>query len=148
MLYQDSYFLVSVKLDFCQRQTQCIDDEDKFQSITDTDNEFIESQTPRKKLQSTGNLPVSLKAFMKTLKSNISEAYKVQVNCLKDSGSDSYDKNDMKEKLNDLVRFHEAMQEKLKIASYSEKIQIITLVPDKWSRMYFSEYFNVFEYLV
>ena len=148
MLYQDSYFLVSVKLDFCQRQTHCIDDEDKFQSITDTDNEFIECQTPRKKLQSTGNSPVSLKAFMKTLKSNISEAYKVQVNCLKDSGSDSYDKNDMKEKLNDLVRFHEAMQEKLKIASYSEKIQILTLVPDKWSRMYFSEYFNVFEYLV
>ena len=88
---------------------------------------------------------------MKTLKSNISEAYKVQVNCLKDSGSDSYDKNDMKENLNDLVRLHEngnAMQEKLKIASYSEKIQILTLVPDKWSRMYFSEYFNVFEYLV
>ena len=94
------------------------------------------------------NWRISLKAFMKTLKSNISEACKVQVNCLKDSGSDSYDKNDMKEKLNDLVRFHEAMQEKLKIASYSEKIQIITLVPDKWSRMYFSEYFNVFEYLV
>ena len=148
MLYQDSYFLVSVKVVFYQRQTHCIDDEDKFQSITDTDNEFIECQTPRKKLQSTGNSPVSLKAFMKTLKSNISEAYKVQVNCLKDSGSDSYDKNDMKEKLNDLVRFHEAMQEKLKIASYSEKIQILTLVPYKWSRMYFSEYFNVFEYLV
>ena len=33
---------------------------------------------------------------MTTLKSNISEAYKVQVDCLKDSESDSYDKNDMK----------------------------------------------------
>ena len=85
---------------------------------------------------------------MKTLKSNISEAYKVQVDCLKDSESDSYDKNDMKEKLNDLVRFHEAMQEKLKIASYSEKIQILTLLPDNGSQMYFSKYFNVFEYLV
>ena len=63
---------------------------------------------------------------MKTLKSNISEAYKVQVNCLKDSDSDSYDKNDMKEKMNDLVRLHEAMQEKLKTASYSEPIQILT----------------------
>ena len=29
---------------------------------------------------------------MKTLKSNISESYKVQVDCLKDSESDSYDK--------------------------------------------------------
>ena len=76
---------------------------------------------------------------MKTLKSNISEAYKVQVDCLKDSESDSYDKNDMKEKVNDLVRLHKAMQEKLKTASYSEQIQILTLVADKWSRMYCSE---------
>ena len=67
---------------------------------------------------------------MKTLKSNISEAYKVQVDCLKDSEPDSYDKNDMKEKVNDLVRLHEAMQKKLKIASYSEQIQILTLVPE------------------
>ena len=40
------------------------------------------------------------------------------------------------------------MPEKLKTASYSEQIQILNLVPDKWSRMYCSEYFNVFEYLV
>ena len=54
----------------------------------------------------------------------------------------------MKEKADDLVRLHEAMQEKLKTASYSEQIQILTLVPDKWSRMYCSEYFNIFKYLV
>ena len=54
----------------------------------------------------------------------------------------------MKEKVNDLVRLHEVMQEKLKTASYSEQIQILTLVPDKWSRIYWSEYFNFFEYLV
>ena len=143
MLNQDSYSTVSVKLDFCQRQTHCNDDQDKFQSITDTDNEFIECQTPRKKLQSIGISRVSLQAFMKTLKSNISEVHRVQVNCLKDSESDSYDKNDMKEKLNDFVRLQEAMQEKLKIVSYSEQIQILTLVPDKWSRMYCSEYFNI-----
>ena len=40
------------------------------------------------------------------------------------------------------------MQEKLKTASYSEQIQVFTLVLDKWSQMYCSEYFNVFEYLV
>ena len=136
MLYQDNYFVVSVKLNFCQRQTHCIDDQDKFQSVKDTDNEFTECQTPRKKLQSICISPVSLHAFIKTLKSNISEAYKVQVDCLKDSESDSYDKNDMKEKVNGLVRLHEAMQEKLKTASYSEQIQILTLVPDKWSQMY------------
>ena len=54
----------------------------------------------------------------------------------------------MKEKMNDLVRLHKAIQEKIKAASYSEQIQIFTLVPDKWSRMYCLEYFNVFEYLV
>ena len=67
---------------------------------------------------------------------------------MKDSESDSYDKNYMKEKVNDLVRLHEVMQEKLKTASYSEPIQILTFVPDKWSRMYCSEYFNIFDYLV
>ena len=70
---------------------------------------------------------------MKTLKSDISEAYKVQIDCLKDSDPDSYDKNDMKEKVNDLIRLHELMQEKLKTISYSEQIQILTFIPDKWS---------------
>ena len=70
---------------------------------------------------------------MKTLKINVSKACKVQFDCLKDSESDSYDKNDMKEKVNDLVRLHKTMQEKLKRASYPEQIQILTLVPDKRS---------------
>ena len=89
MLYQDNYFVVSVKVSFSWRQTNCIDDQDKVQSVTDTDNEFTECQTPRKKLQSIGISPVSLHAFMKTLKSNISEVYKVKVDCLKVSKSDS-----------------------------------------------------------
>ena len=63
--------------------------------------------------------PVSLHAFMKTLESNISEACKVQVDCLEDSKSDFYDKNDMKQKVNDLVNLYKAMQEKLKTVSYS-----------------------------
>ena len=85
--------------------------------------------TPR--LQSFGISPVSLHAFMKNLKSNISEACKVKVDCLKDSESVSYDKNDIKEKVNNLVRLHEAMQKKLKTVSYSKQIQILTLVHDK-----------------
>ena len=52
MLYQDNYFFVSVKLNFCWRHTHCIDDQD-------TSNEFTDCQTPRKKLQSTGISPVS-----------------------------------------------------------------------------------------
>ena len=48
-------------------KTHCIDDQDKFQFVTDTGNEFTECQTSRKKLQSTGISPVSSHAFMKTL---------------------------------------------------------------------------------
>ena len=40
---------------------------------------------------------------MKTLKRDISEAYKVQVDCLRDSESDSYDKKDMKNKVNQVT---------------------------------------------
>ena len=108
MLYQNNYFAISVKLNFCQRQTHCIGDQDKVQSITHTDNEFTECQTARKKNQSIDISPVSLHGFMKTLTSNIPKAYKVQVDCLKDSESDSYDKSYMKEKVNDLVRLHKA----------------------------------------
>ena len=91
-MHQDNCFVASVKLYFCQRQTHSIDDQDKFQSVTDTENGFTECETQRKQLQSIGISSASLQAFIKTLKSNISEVYKVQLDCLKDSGSDSYDK--------------------------------------------------------
>ena len=113
-MYQDNYFVVSVKINFCQRQTKCIKDQDKFQPVKDTDNEVTECQTPRKKLQSIGISPVSLHAFMKNLKSNISEAQNVQVDCLNNSESDFHDKNEMQKKENVQVRLHEAIQEKWK----------------------------------
>ena len=74
MLRSIDDFVFGVKINFCQIQTKCIDDQDKFQSVKDTDNEFTECQTPRKKLQSIGISPVSLHAFMKTLKSDTSDA--------------------------------------------------------------------------
>ena len=61
------------------------------------------------KHQGKSSNQLAFQAFMKTLKSDISEAYKVQVDCLKDSESDFYDKYDMKEKVNDVVRLHEAI---------------------------------------
>ena len=67
---------------------------------------------------------------------------------MNNSDTDLYDKNDMQKKVNVLVRLHKAMQEKMKTASYSEPIQISTLVPYKCCRMYRSEYFNILEYLV
>ena len=62
---------------------------------------------------------------------------------MKNSESDSYDKNDMQKKVNVFITLHEAMQEKSKRASYSEPTQILTMVPDKWSQMYCSEYINI-----
>ena len=62
-----------------ETETHYIDDQDKVQSVTDTDNEFNESQTPRKKLQSIHISSVSVHAFMNTIKSDISEAYKVKL---------------------------------------------------------------------
>ena len=61
---------------------------------------------------------------MKTLKSNTLDAFKVQVDCLKDSESHPYNKHYMKEKVNDLVRLREAMQQEFKRASYSQQIQM------------------------
>ena len=55
-----------------------------------------------------------LARIYETLKNDISEAQKVQVDGLNNSESDSYDKNDIQEKVNVLVRLQEAMQEKLK----------------------------------
>ena len=74
MLRSIDDFVVSVKINFCQRQAKCIDDQNKSQSVNDTDNEFTECQTPMKKLQSIDISPVSLHTFMKTLENNISEA--------------------------------------------------------------------------
>ena len=50
-------------------------------------------------------------------KGSISVAYKVQVDCLKDSESGSYDENDMKEK----VRLYEAMQKNSKQHRFQKK---------------------------
>ena len=76
------------------------------------------------------------------------KSIKVQFDCMNNSESDSYYKNDMQKKVNVVVKLHEAMQQKIKTASYSKPIQILTLVTDKLSRMYCSEYFKILEYLV
>ena len=54
----------------------------------------------------------------------------------------------MKEEADELVRLYKAKEEKLNAASYSEIIEVLTLVPDKWFQKYCSEYFHAFEYLV
>ena len=111
-----------------QTEINCIDDDDTGLFVTGTDDEITECQTTRKKLQSMAISPVSshavsrhsritnakmkLDKVMNIIKSNIPEAYKVQVDCWEDSEFDSYRKNDMKEKANGLERLHKAMQGK------------------------------------
>ena len=66
------------KAKFSLETDSLFDDQDKVQTVTDTGNEFTEFEKPRKKVQSIGISPASLNAFMKTLKNNILEVYKVK----------------------------------------------------------------------
>ena len=50
---------------------------------------------------------------------------------------------DPKSSAEELYRPHAAMKEKLLIASNTEKLQLLTFVPDCWSWKYCSEYFGV-----
>ena len=59
----------------------------------------------------------------------------MQFDCLEDSESDSYDKNYMKDKPNDLVRLSKQYK-KIQKGSYSEQIQILTLVPVLFRTLY------------
>ena len=160
MLYQDNYFVVSVKINFCQRLRLTV----LMMKIKVNLLQILTMNSVKVKPQgkSSNQLPfhhvpqhsritdakMKLDKVTNTIKSNISEACRVQAECQEDSEAHSYDKNNMNEKVNEFVRLHKAMQEKLKTASYSRQIQIFTLLPDKWSQKYCSEYFNTFEYFL
>ena len=86
-----------------------------------------------------------------TYKSTIAEACHVSKDVLYSSDSvfdDFHCASDGQWKAAELEQLHDAIREKLKTASYSEKIQILTLIPDKWSQEYASKQFDVSEYLV
>ena len=51
-------------------------------------------------------------------------------------------------KTDELDKLHIAMKEELTLCSYPQKIQLLTLVPDSWSRGYRSKYYDVSEYLI
>ena len=64
-----------------------------------------------------------------------------------DTSDSVFEESDAQWKAAELEQLHAALREKLKIASYPEKIQIVTLIPDKWSREYTSKQFDVSECL-
>ena len=76
-------------------------------------------------------------------KEDISAAYVLDIEI--EEQPPIYDR-DTKNKAEQLDRPHAAMKEKLVTASNTEKLQILTLVPDSWSQKYCSEYFEDSEY--
>ena len=71
---------------------------------------------------------------------NISAAYNVSDIEIKEPSS-TYDR-DTKNQAEELDKLYAAIKEKLLTTSIIEKLQILTLVPDSWSRKYCSEYFE------
>ena len=140
---------------------------------TDIDEDALDDatyevyQTPRKRLdtslETVGVSPLNLHGVLQhsratsakqkldkvvaTYKSTTAEAYDVSKDVLNTSDS-VFEESDAHWKAAELERLHDAMREKLKTASYPEKIQILTLILDKWSREYISKQFDVSEYLI
>ena len=89
---------------------------------------------------------INSKKVLNVYKENISAAY--NISDIEIEEPPPICDSDTKNKFDELDRLHVAMKEKLVIASNAEKLQILTLVPDSWSRKYCSEYFGVSEYLI
>ena len=84
---------------------------------------------------------------VEVLKTSLSDANVVSADQLASSESVNVI-SETEQKASELDRLHNLVKEKLTTAAYSEKIQILTLAPDSWSRRYCAEHFNVSEYLV
>ena len=65
-----------------------------------------------------------------------------------DTSDSVFEESDAQWKAAELERLHDAMREKLKTASYPEKIQILTLIPNKLLQEFASKQLNVSEYLI
>ena len=85
---------------------------------------------------------------MDVYKSSLAEAYNVEEDEICEKNDSVFDESDLQFKSAELDRLHDLMREKLKNASYPQKIQILTLVPDKWSRELAAKQFGVSEYLI
>ena len=131
-----------------------------------SDDDFLQYESPKKKLNSTlksigvssvningvaqhnraSNAKGKLKKVLNVYKENISAAYNV-LDIEIEEPSPIYDR-DTKNKAEKFDRLYAAMKEKLVTVSNTEKLQMLTLVADSWSRKYCCEYFRVSEYLI
>ena len=84
---------------------------------------------------------------VEVLKASLSDAYVLSTDQLASSESVNVI-SETEQKASELDRLLSLVKEKLTAATYSEKIQILTLAPDSWSHWYCAEHFNVSEYRV
>ena len=99
-------------------------------------------------LSSHGRIPVAKRKFdkaVKKLEEKFACAYGVDVSDLQ---KDQLIDTDIVQKAVDLDRLTLLMKEKIKISSFNEAVQILTMTPESWSREYAAQYFNVSEHLV
>ena len=82
---------------------------------------------------------------VEVLKASLSDAYVVSTDQL--ASSKSVVISETEQKASEPDHLHNLMKEKLTTATYSEKIQIVTLAPNSWFRQYCAEHY-VSEYLV
>ena len=93
-----------------------------------------------------------MEKVVNTYKSTVAEAYDLSKDVL-DTSDSIFEESDAQWNAAELERLHDAMREKLKTASYPEKIQILTLSANKWPQEYTSKQFDmkqfdVSEYLI
>ena len=138
------------------------------QNVSKNDVTYKHFETPRKRLNTTlgmvgvspvnlhsvpqhsrtGSAKQKLEKVIDVYKSSLAEAYNVKEDDICDNSDTMIDDSDIQFKSAELDPLHDLMREKLKIVPYPRKIQILTLVPDKWSRELAAKQFGVSEYLI
>lgn len=72
----------------------------------------------------------------------------VEVGKVKEKSLEDEIRKEEREKAAELDKLHFLLKEKIAASTKREKIKLLTLVPDSWSRKQVAEFFNVTEYLV
>ena len=109
----------SVRLYFRQRETHCIDDRDKVQSAADTDNEFSDCEfneftNTQEKAPINWHFTCQLTRIYENFKEQYFRSIQSTTSLFQNSESDSYEKNDMKEKVNEVGQVAQANARKIK----------------------------------
>ena len=72
----------------------------------------------------------------------------VEVGKIREKGFEDEIRKEEREKTAELDKLHFLLKEKIAASTKREKIRLLTLVPDSWSRKQAAKFFNVTEYLL